>query len=168
MFGGHGFALGDKGSGAWIGLKAAEHVLLYLDGFACKTSLTPAILSHCNANDAVGIVEALAGKSSSYYAAMARAVISCAEQGDLVAIDIMKEGAAYISRLARKLFSLSPARFSMVGGLSEPLQKWLDADVIAQISPILAPPEAGAVYFALQQQCRDKDDSTSGHNHYAA
>lgn len=34
--GGHGFALGDKGSGAWLGLKAAEQVLLHLDGFAQK------------------------------------------------------------------------------------------------------------------------------------
>ena len=149
--GGHGFALGDKGSGAWIGLKAAEHVLLNLDGFACDTALTPAILAQCEAKDAVDIVEKLAGKSSSCYAAMARAVIACANEGDEVANNILQEGAKYISELARKLFTINPKRFSMVGGLAEPMRKWLDDDVVERISPILAPPEAGAMYFALQQ-----------------
>lgn len=149
--GGHGFALGDKGSGAWIGLKAAEHVLLNLDGFACDTALTPALMQYLEVTSAVGVVEKLAGKSSSCYALLARTVIACANDGDDVANDILKEGAAYISELARKLFSINPSRFSMVGGLSEPMQKWLDKDVVARISPTLAPPEAGAMYFALQQ-----------------
>lgn len=149
--GGHGFALGDKGSGAWIGLKAAEHVLLNLDGFACDSALTPAILKHLDAQDAVDVVEKLAGKSSSCYAAMARCVIACAHEGDQVANNILKEGASYISQLARKLFSINPERFSMVGGLAEPLSKWLDDDVVERMSPTLAPPEAGAMYYAQKQ-----------------
>lgn len=149
--GGHGFALGDKGSGAWIGLKAAEHVLLNLDGFACDTKLTPALLEFLEAKNAVDIVEKLAGKSSSCYAVLARSVIACANDGDEVANEILKEGAAYISELARKLFTINPSRFSMVGGLSEPMQKWMDEDVVARISPILAPPEAGAMCYAVAQ-----------------
>lgn len=149
--GGHGFALGDKGSGAWLGLKAAEHVLLALDGFAAPTQLTEVLLTHFSVTDALGIVENLAGKSSSCYAALARSVLACAQNGDEVAIAIVQEGAEYISNMARKLFSLQPARFSMIGGLAEPLQAWLDADVVAKISDILAPPELGAMYFAQQE-----------------
>lgn len=149
--GGHGFALGDKGSGAWLGLKAAEHVLLALDGFAAPTQLTAMLLAHFSVTDALGIVEKLAGKSSSCYAALARSVLACAQNGDEVAIAIVQEGADYISDMARKLFSLQPARFSMIGGLAEPLQAWLDADVVAKISDILAPPELGAMYFAQQE-----------------
>jgi glucosamine kinase len=149
--GGHGFALGDKGSGAWLGLKAAEHVLLALDGFACTTSLTERLLSHFNAVDAMGIVKQLAGQSSSAYAKLARLVLSCAQDGDAVAISIVKEGAEYICELARKLFAINPSRFSMIGGLVEPLYPWLDEDVARKISPSLSPPEFGAFLFAQKQ-----------------
>ncbi|MGL5490811.1 MAG: BadF/BadG/BcrA/BcrD ATPase family protein, partial [Shewanella sp.] len=149
--GGHGFALGDKGSGAWLGLKAAEHVLLALDGFATPTALTEMLLSHLGVKDALGIVEHLAGKSSSCYAQLARNVLDCANAGDQVAIAIVQEGADYISEMARKLFTLNPVRFSMIGGLAEPLQAWLGSDVVAKISETLAPPELGAMYFAQQQ-----------------
>lgn len=149
--GGHGFALGDKGSGAWLGLKAAEQVLLHLDGFAPATALTERLLNHFNVHDAMGIVEHLAGKSSSCYASLARLVLECANEQDAVAKAIVVEGAAYISELARKLFKVAPPRFSMIGGLAEPLAAWLDTGVVSKISPILAPPELGAVYYARQQ-----------------
>ena len=149
--GGHGIALGDKGSGAWLGLKAAEHVLLALDGFAAPTALTKMLLNHFGVSDALGIVEHLAGKSSSCYAELARSVLDCANAGDEVARGIVQEGADYISEMARKLFSLNPVRFSMIGGLAEPLQAWLGSDVVAKISETLAPPELGAMYFAQQQ-----------------
>lgn len=149
--GGHGFALGDKGSGAWLGLKAAEQSLLHLDGFAEKTLLTERLLNHFKVNDAMGIVEHLAGRSSSVYASLARIVLDCANQQDQVAQAIVKEGAGYISELARQLFAINPPRFSMIGGLAEPLAPWLAKDVVAKMSPILAPPELGATYFARQQ-----------------
>ncbi|MBQ4888586.1 ATPase [Shewanella sp. UCD-FRSSP16_17] len=151
LVGGHGFALGDKGSGAWLGQQAAEHALLNLDGFAQDSQLTQLILAHFNVSDAIGIVENLAGQSSSTYAKLARLVIQSAEQGDVVAIEIVKQGAKYISDMARKLFTLEPRRFSMIGGLAEPLQKWLDSDVGQQVQPALAQPEIGAILFAQQQ-----------------
>ena len=149
--GGHGFALGDKGSGAWLGLKAAEQALLHLDGFAEKTILTERILNYFKVHNAMGIVENLAGQTSSVYAKLARIVLECANEQDHVAKGIVKEGAAYISELARKLFEVNPPRFSMIGGLAEPLAPWLDKDVIVKLSPTLAPPELGATYFARQK-----------------
>lgn len=149
--GGHGFALGDKGSGAWLGLKAAEHVLLALDGFAINTQLTQKLLTHFNVSEAIGLVENLAGKSSSVYAQLARFVIESAHDGDEVATAIVKEGASYISELARRLFTINPSRFTMIGGLAEPLLPWLDDDVANKVSPALSPPEFGACLFAQKQ-----------------
>ena len=151
LIGGHGFALGDKGSGAWLGQQAAEHVLLNLDGFAEDTGLTQAILSHFNVTDAMGIVENLAGQSSSTYAKLARIVLQQAESGDAVAILIVRQGALYISDMARKLFAIHPTRFSMIGGLAEPLCSWLDDDVSARVELAISPPEIGAILFAQQQ-----------------
>ncbi|NRD72819.1 ATPase [Shewanella sp. VB17] len=152
--GGHGFALGDKGSGGWLGLKAAEQSLLHLDGFIEQTTLTRRLCDHLKVNNALGIVESLAGESSSVYAKLARIVLECANQQDQASQIIVKEGAAYISELARKLFKINPPRFSMIGGLAEPLIPWLDKDVIARLSPALAPPELGATYFARAQFAR--------------
>lgn len=149
--GGHGFALGDKGSGAWLGLKAAEHVLLNMDGFAKDTSLKTVLTHQLQADDTTAIVEQLAGKSSSVYAALARGVLACAADGDEVAIEIVQEGAAYISQMARALLAINPPRFSMIGGLAEPLRPWLDKDIADVIATTLAPPEVGAALFARQQ-----------------
>ncbi|WP_153914119.1 N-acetylglucosamine kinase [Shewanella sp. TC10] len=151
LIGGHGFALGDKGSGAWLGQQAAEHVLLSLDGFAEHTGLTQPILDHFNVTDAMGIVENLAGQSSSTYAKLARIVLEQAELGDAVAVSIVKQGAEYISAMARKLFAIQPTRFSMIGGLAEPLSPWLDDDVAARVELAMSPPEIGAILFARQE-----------------
>jgi glucosamine kinase len=39
----------------------------------------------------------------------------------------------------------------MIGGLAEPLRPWLADDVVERIAPVLAPPEIGAVHFAMHQ-----------------
>ncbi|QBF81790.1 ATPase [Shewanella maritima] len=153
--GGHGFGLGDKGSGAWLGQQAVEQVLLSLDGFQQAIELQQAIMGQLDVNDASGVVECLAGKSSSEYAKLAKTVLDCAAQGDSVAKAIVAEGALYISEMARKLFTLQPQRFSMIGGLAEPLKPWLDDDVASRVSAAIAPPEIGAVYFAMQQHAKD-------------
>jgi glucosamine kinase len=149
--GGHGFALGDKGSGAWFGLKAVEHALLALDGFACSSQLTEELLAYFKVHNAMGIVEQLACQSSSAYAKLSSIVLMCAHNGDAVAIAIVQEGANYISELARKLFVLNPSRFSIIGGLAEPLTPWLDNEIASKISPSISPPEYGAYLFGKKQ-----------------
>lgn len=161
LLGGHGFALGDKGSGAWLGQKAAEHVLLNLDGFAENTVLTQSLFNHFNVTDAMGIVEHLAGQSSSTYASLARSVIYCAEQGDAVAMGIVNQGAKYISEMARKLFVIAPTRFSMIGGLAEPLNRWLDSDIACRVEAAMSPPEIGAIIFAQQKVAQQKNKNFS-------
>ena len=148
ILGGHGFAQGDKGSGAWLGLEAVKSALLSLDGLGPKTSLADILLAHFKVCDAMGIAEAMAGKPSSSYAQLARPVLEQAKQGDEVALAIVKDGARYISDLAYKLLDNQPPRLSMIGGLAEPLQEWLDKDVVENVQPAMQPPEMGAVYFA--------------------
>ncbi|WP_440053297.1 N-acetylglucosamine kinase [Pseudoalteromonas sp. T1lg65] len=149
-YGGHGFAQGDMGSGAWMGLEAVKAVLLDLDKLGASTSLSKAFLHHFNANDAMGIAEQMAGQPSSGYAKLARYVIEHAKQNDPIALSIVTSGADYISRLARRLLELNPPRLSMIGGLSEPLLNWLDRDIAEQVSLPKQPPEMGAIYFAIQ------------------
>ena len=149
-FGGHGFALGDKGSGAWMGLEAIKATLLDLDGLGSKTCLTKVITEHFSADNAMAIVEQMSGQPSSSYAKLARYVFNAANEQDAVALAIVKDGAEYVSKLAHRLLENKPPRLSMIGGLAEPLNKWLDPDIAKLVENPIQPPEMGAVYFAQQ------------------
>ncbi|MCG7540133.1 ATPase [Pseudoalteromonas sp. CO348] len=149
-YGGHGFAQGDMGSGAWMGLEAVKAALLDLDGLGEKTTLSQVLLEHFSAKGAMGIAEQMAGQPSSGYAKLARYVLEQAKLNDEIALSIVKSGAEYISRLAKRLLELNPPRLSMIGGLSEPLQPWLDPEVAKQVQLPKQPPEMGAIYFAIQ------------------
>jgi len=150
ILGGHGFSQGDKGSGSWMGLEAVKACLLDLDGLGPQTMMSELMLKHFEVNDAMSIAEKMAGKPSSAYAQLARIVFSCADKGDLIASVIVRDGACYISDLARKLLEQNPPRLSMIGGLVEPLHKWLDKDISVLVKPPIQPPEMGAVYYAQQ------------------
>lgn len=149
-FGGHGFALGDKGSGAWMGLEAIKAALVNLDGLGPKTVLTDLIKDHFNTGDAMGIAEQMAGQPSSSYAKLARYVFDAAKQKDEIALAIVREGAEYVSQLAHRLLENNPPRLSMIGGLAEPLNKWLDPAIAKLVEAPIQPPEMGAIYFAQQ------------------
>lgn len=150
--GGYGFPQGDNGSGAWMGLEVIKYVLLALDGMVPATLMTKQVLAQLECQNALELVVATAGKPSSHFARLARIVFECANLGDEAATRILKEGADYISKLARKLNENQPPRMSLMGGISEPLFSWLDDDVQQLISPLLAPPEIGAILFAKAQQ----------------
>jgi glucosamine kinase len=147
IYGAHGFPVGDKGSGAWMGLEALRMVLLAGDSFAEQTSLTEKISTKLNAKG-LSIVEVMVGASPRQYAQLAPLVIEAAEEGDSVAVAIVKDGAQYLSGIAKKLLLDGSVRLSLLGGLSEKLIPWLDADVVKHLSEPLDQPESGAIYYA--------------------
>lgn len=148
--GGHGFPPGDQGSGAWFGLEAVRHVLLAIDDLAEPTELTERVLAALQARDAPSLIEQLGEHAAAEYARLAPLVFAAADEGDEVATRIVRAGADYIGELARRLWAAKPPRLSLIGGLSEPLRRWLAADVVAMLSPALDPPELGSVRLAMQ------------------
>lgn len=150
LVGGCGFPYGDQGSGAWLGLEAVKSVLLASDELGPETQLTDLIAGLLEARG-VAIVERLSGKPSSEYARLAPLVFAAAETNDPVALAIVQRGADYISAMARKLLIHKPLRLSMIGGLAERLEPWLDADVVGRLARPLGTPDAGALRFAVQQ-----------------
>lgn len=149
--GGHGFPHGDKGSGAWFGFQAANHVLMSLDGLKEPSSINGKLLSLLNVKDGLEMVETIAGKPAAFYAKMANLVFDAAEEGDDVAKAIVAEGAGYISGVARQLAKQKPPRISLIGGLTPRIKPWLDQDVKDKLEEPLCPPEVGSVIFAQQQ-----------------
>lgn len=154
ILGAHGFPFGDQSSGAWMGLEAIKAVLLASDGLGPETRLRELIEDDLQAKG-VMIVDKMAGAKSSDYAKFAIFVLNAAEQGDAVALAILKEGAAYMTAVAEKLWQTGVSRMSFIGGLSHRLIPWLSSSVAGRLSEPLAQPEYGAVFFAKQQYNRD-------------
>ena len=149
--GGHGFPHGDKGSGAWFGFQAANYVLMSLDGLKADSTINKKLLSLLKVNNGLEMVETIAGKPAAFYAQMANLVFDAAEEGDEVAKEIVTEGAAYISGVARQLDKQKPPRISLIGGLTPRILPWLDQDVKDKLAEPLCPPEVGSVIYAQQQ-----------------
>ena len=151
MLGGHGFPHGDKGSGAWVGFVACQHALMELDKLVPSSLLTTQVLAHLKVSNAVQLVELIANKPAAYFAQLAACVFKSAQQNDAAAIDIIKDGANYISDIARELLKQNPPRISFIGGLSESITTWLDSDIKSKLAAPLSAPEMGAVLYAKQQ-----------------
>jgi glucosamine kinase len=148
--GGHGFLLGEQGSGARLGAAAINKALEVLDGIAERNSFIEGILEQLGCQDAISIVEKTVNAKPSFFAQFAPLVFKHARLKDKYALEIVYAAADYISRMARRLLSEQPPRLSMIGGIAEPIAHWLDEDIQLRLSAPLAPPEAGAILLAQQ------------------
>jgi glucosamine kinase len=149
IVGGWGFALGDHGSGAWIGHHAVRRAALAIDGLLQPTKLIEDILQqtgHTRFDLSRWSEKALPRD----YAAMAPLVFQAAARGDVVGMTIVIEGAAAISNLGRALLARGAKRLCLLGGLHGVYPPYLDADVKAA----LAEPEADALDGAIMMARR--------------
>jgi len=148
--GAHGFLMGDKGSGAWIGLQAVKAVLIAGDELGPKTVLQDLIAEKFQCENLL-LVEKLTAAPSRDFADMAGLVFRAADRGDAVARAILADGAGYINLVAKKLLDNKPPRLSLIGGVANLLVPWLDPAIVAQTTAPLAQPEQGAVFYARSQ-----------------
>ena len=147
--GAHGFPFGDKGSGAWLGLKGLEAALLAMDELAPATQLLPALEDALEAKG-LDLIGAMAGAGQRDYGRLAPVVLACADHGDVVARDIVLEGVAYLERVAERLLQQGHDHFCMLGGLAPRLLPWLSAQTRAHLRPPKGQPDEGALLFARQ------------------
>lgn len=87
--GGWGTRLGDEGSGYRIGLDALRAVVRDEDGRGPRTEITEAVLAHVGVAEPGDLVAWVETASKGDLAALARIVTSLAEEGDLVADEIL-------------------------------------------------------------------------------
>lgn len=149
--GGHGFVLGDSGSGARLGASSIRRALEVLDGIAQNSRFIEAILKQLDCKDSVSVVEKTIHAKPSFYGQFAPLVLEYANKGDVVAMEQVSIAAEYISRIARRLLADNPPRLSLIGGIANPITKWLDQDVQDQLLAPLQPPEVGAILLARKQ-----------------
>ncbi len=143
--GGHGFPLGDKAGGAWLGWRALCYTLDALDKLQPSSTLVERVCDVMETSSPQSIV----GKSLHYksgdFGKLAPIVVQCARANDPVAQSIMEEGKAYIVAVISRLEALGASKISMIGGLASQWCDWFPVDIQRRISPAMCSPEYGAV-----------------------
>lgn len=122
--GGWGADISDEGSGMAIGRMAVRRALWALEGMAPMTPLAEAILDRFNL-DPPTIVEWASRATPGDYAAFAPAVFDHAERRDAVALAIVLEAAADVSRLIARLLEVGAGSVAMIGGVFPRILPWL-------------------------------------------
>jgi glucosamine kinase len=162
--GGWGPIIGDEGSGAWLGRRALGVVAAAADGRESETALTGAMLTAALVDDVQGLIPWAARATPAELAALAPAVLHCADAGDARADTLLafavEELLLDVRALARRLFVDERAAYdvALAGGLlyrGSPLRTRLERRLRsavpgAQLHAADVVPARGAVTGALR------------------
>lgn len=147
IVGGRGFALGDDGSGAHIGLDALRAATRAADGLGPESALTRAILADFS-DDVVALVRWARTAKPGDFGAFAPRVLASAAEGDPIARTIAASAAQAIGALARRAVSFGASRVALVGGVGEALRPYLDPDVGSLLTGPIYDATDGAILMA--------------------
>ncbi len=158
MIGGWGIALGDEGSGNWLGREGVRAVMAADDSIGPETTLTAALLDHLqaeSARDLIAWVYQEGAVRADRIATLAPVVMRCADQGDAVARQIIDRGVdvlAHAISTALRLLQLDRHTVAYAGSLLEnptPLRAALGARLDIDPPPARFPPVVGAALLAV-------------------
>ena len=158
--GGHGFMLGDQGSGAIMGRALLQQALLAHDGIAPASDLTREVMAFFSGAPA-NMVEWSRQALSRDYAGFAPQIIAAARAGDIIARPIAMEAAAGVAHMALQLRRAGAQRLSLIGGLGPALLPFMDPDLAGWFKPALADPLDGAILLVRKIQA-SKQTGASG------
>ena len=145
--GGYGFPISDEGSGAALGLGAIRVALKACDGRISKTRLASEIMRRFR-DDPLEVIAWMDDATATDYAILAPLVFDCAEQGDVAAVEIVREAAQEIEGLANRLFQCGTPRLALLGGLAQRMQSFLSPEVLARLVPSMGDAVDGALLLA--------------------
>ncbi|MBP6820762.1 MAG: hypothetical protein KA368_04430 [Acidobacteria bacterium] len=166
--GGWGPIMGDEGSGNYIGRRALEAVMMSYDFRGEATSMTAPVLRHFGVSSPPELTTVIydsspkeKGEVQAKIAQLSRIAVQAAEQGDEVAIGILRDAASELAKTAIAVIDQlrmesDTFRVAYVGGvfeagelilkpLREEIQKLAPK---AEVAPPLDPPVIGAAKMA--------------------
>jgi glucosamine kinase len=164
--GGWGFPSGDEASGAWMGLRAANHLQQVLDGRMPANAFADAIAGICGAGDGApaqrrdALQNWLAKATPTIYAQLARAVL---EHGgsDPTARAILLEAGREVEVLANALDPSGALPIALCGGLGAPLRPYLPPAVLQRSVAPQGDSAAGALRLIRQRLSAEANQPSS-------
>ncbi len=145
--GGWGFELGDDGSGAMMGREALRRAVLAIDGLGPASQLTDAILADLGRDQPALARWARAARPADY-ARFVPNVLSAADAGDAIAVEIVTVAAAALETMAGRLLALGAPKLSLLGGIAAVMQARMPPNLQACMVPPLADAMDGAIMVA--------------------
>ena len=146
--GGHGFVVGDKGSGAWLGKMAISHCLETLDGITPNNLLSKQVINLLDCDSAYDLVNLTLEAKPALFASIAPLIFQLAASQQEDALLLVNQAATYINKICHRLLSGNLHRLSLIGGITQPLTPYLDSQLQAIIRPTQATPEQGAILYS--------------------
>lgn len=144
---GWGFDVGDHASAAGLGRAAVIRALDAWDGFDGKNPLASAVLRELGGTRAA-IVDWTREALPRDYGALARIVMSHANSGDAVALDLVRNCAISLERVIQRLLRLGAPSVCLMGGMAERIAPWLSPWAIGVLRPALHDAVEGALILA--------------------
>jgi len=150
---GWGFPSGDDASGAWMGLRAINHVQHVVDGRAPHGTLSAATVAFCETDGASNmpgraerdvVLDWLSQADQAAFARLARLVIAHADN-DPAARNILVQAAAELELMAATLDPQQQLPLALCGGLAAALQAYFSPALQQRITPPLADSADGAL-----------------------
>jgi glucosamine kinase len=140
--GGWGFPSGDEASGAWIGLRAINHIQQVLDGRRPRSDFADAVIAACGGKrDAIQVW--LGNATQTEYAALAPLVLEHA--GDPVARAILLDAGQEAGNIALALDPDGTLPLALCGSLGTALRDYLPQGLAARARAPLGDSAAGAL-----------------------
>ena len=146
-FGGRGFLLGDDGSGAVMGRQIWRRALRAHDGLEPATPLLRDLMAVFG-HDPVAVIAWARHATSGQFGTYAPRVLAAAREGDAPAAAAVAEASHAISELVVALFDRGAPRVSLVGGLAEPLLRFLPEPIRVRLQTPMRDALAGALFLA--------------------
>lgn len=124
VVGGREFPISDQGGGAVMGLRLIQQVLLAEDGIRPKTSLCQHVMNHFD-NDVDNIVEWSKIAIPKDYGQFSPVIFQLANEGDELAIEMLKQTAADIEMFINALHRKGANQVCLMGSIAERILPWL-------------------------------------------
>ena len=124
VVGGREFPISDQGGGAVMGLRLIQQVLLAEDGIRPKTSLCQHVMNYFD-NDVDNIVEWSKTAIPKDYGQFSPVIFQLANEGDELAIEMLKQTAADIEMFINALHRKGANQVCLMGSIAERILPWL-------------------------------------------
>ncbi|WP_374357040.1 BadF/BadG/BcrA/BcrD ATPase family protein [Chitinimonas sp.] len=142
---GWGFPSGDEGSGAWIGLRAAQLAQKVLDGRSQSSPLARAVIAQLGGNIEQAFKWFGQAKQTTY-AQLCPLVLENAPL-DAAAATILRAAGEEIAQVAHALDPAASLPLALCGGLADALRPWLPAELLNRAQPPLGDSVMGALHL---------------------
>jgi glucosamine kinase len=145
--GGYGFPISDEGSGAALGLSAIRHALRALDGRSRTSPLSQAITQQFD-HAIPRVIAWMDQATPKHYAEFAPLVMDYAENGDEIALLIVRDAALHVERFIETIIARGARRCVLMGGLSARMKPWLRSRIVDKLAEPLGDALDGALILA--------------------